>query len=1561
MITTSNSTNTSTTESSKSDSISHTTSSLEYQVTECGPSLAESEWNSCNDDIDSKHLKTFITKQQLPPKLDSRLHGLDYHDGTSSTAMMDKDKVKKEARIRHAIESLRVEIASDIHSQSTFASPFESNDQHRHANNDRNNDKNVNLKVPLVYCDQTASNKPLESIENYLRKDCVSMYGNTHTNTSVTGSQSTAFCAEARQIVAEGVNARITGKAGLDVVLFAGDGATSTVEVLIDCLGLKHLCQQSQTKNKKPVVFMGPYEHHSNMIPWRESGATIITVPECPKTRDIDYNYLERALQSPTFNNCIKMGTFAAASNVDGHICDVDRIAATLHRHHALAFFDYATAAPYLPIDVNPTPGGRNPIHHNYNNATYTTAEMAKDAVFISTHKMLGGVGAPGILVMKRNIVNRINAPSRSGGGTVFYVTNEHHRFLSDRVERYEGGTPNIVGIWRAGLSFLKKRILERKYSQLCSSLPQNDAKMAKPLSMNNHTDIEHSGHSYLHSPPPTLAEYEFDTYRYVVKQLKQQAPNLLILGADPEVYGSLQTRKNLPILSFLIKCGTRFLHFNYVCAILNDLFGIQSRGGCQCAGPYSQRLLGLTYRIANHDNDDIGSRDQQNQKQQQQYNDSYNFTSPIEKSNYSNVQIERALLRHGEKAELLRPGFTRLSLPFKGLTANDVNYVLDALTWVAKHGWKMMCVYRCNHRTGEWRHFSRQGRPLGRTERRWLSHYDRENIDIMSCHDSKSMLSQIEKMAMYSKMMENATVQLKIATEGDRRHLSAALKMADDTIPALNGSAESKVNTINESMNDIDGLRWYIHPREVAKWISEDHSIPPGTNSPDVEGSIRPLGYFAPNHVATPSKLKPFNDVLSSKNIVQYRDNFTKTPHKTAESEYSYHAKLSDVSGEYKVNGMKRKRTEMVDSMEKRQYQDIKLQSTMNGLDSHSYRNISPGSSTDCNHYHQMDHEKVESNKIRPASCHQLTETALLSFRDGEEHKGEALLEDITAGYDDGELSERAEVFHTALGEWTPISSFLSTIHKNMSSDDVIMDTNISTTYMKKHNPNDVDIVPSYPSEKKDIIPTTKEIKKPARGPASWGKPAAELSVDLLKQSGDTVSSNLDTTGPADDNDPKTSTCSPSLSKGETNFKSSPNEIKASKILKPPPKMMRYITQAMIQWDMVQEGDRLLLGLSGGKDSLSLLHCLLEFQRKLPIKFEIEVCTIDPMTPSFDPSPLIPYVESLGLKYHYIRDDIVNRANSSGKGGKIVSSLCAFCARMKRGNLYATARKANCNKLVLAQHLDDCAESFLMSVMHNGFIRTMKAHYKINAGDVSVIRPLVYCREGLMTDFAKKANLPVINENCPACFEEPKERARIKKLLSREETLYPNFYDNIRRALIPIMHDDSTSILRCYTEEVVSKSRKTISGGPKGKNKNCSKQKRMNRENKNENGRNNSKDKEEKIESIENNAEKMKHLESDKKIPSSRLLSQATEEELIFELARRKAERHKFTGSMASNPKGMKGIVAKEKKSNTTIIANGATGSNDGSDILIPDDLTGQICTLDGKNGTIPCRELME
>ena len=437
-----------------------------------------------------------------------------------------------------------------------------------------------------------------------------------------------------------------------------------------------------------------------------------------------------------------------------------------------------------------------------------------------------------------------------------------------------------------------------------------------------------------------------------------------------------------------------------------------------------------------------------------------------------------------------------------------------------------------------------------------------------------------------------------------------------------------------------------------------------------------------------------------------------------------------------------------------------------------------------------------------------------MLVFRDGE-HTGEAKLEEIQAGVDDGELSEECLIYSNQTNEWMTVEEFVRSSKK-----------------------------PRHEAPSKDVAP--KDTKKAQRDESNWGKGSVAVAPAVPKEApedsaADLVNMEVDATEPVEK--PK---------KAKNKFKH----------VKPPPKMMRLVINAIFQWDMIEDGDKLLFGLSGGKDSMSLLHCLLEFKRKFPIKFDIEVCTIDPMTPSFDPSPLIPYVESLGLTYHYIRDDIVDRAAKAGKDGKMVSSLCAFCARMKRGNLYACARRNGCNKLVLAQHLDDLAETFMMTTMHNGFLRTMKAHYKINAGDMSVIRPMVYCRESLMTEFAKAAKLPIINENCPACFEEPKERARIKKLLSREETLYPNFYDNIRRSLLPLMHEDSTAILRGYANEISAKSQKKFRNGKPI-------------------------------------AEDSPTAVTEDTDTSNVVLTEASEEQLLMELARRKADRYRLAGAM--------------------------------------------------------------
>ena len=201
-------------------------------------------------------------------------------------------------------------------------------------------------------------------------------------------------------------------------------------------------------------------------------------------------------------------------------------------------------------------------------------------------------------------------------------------------------------------------------------------------------------------------------------------------------------------------------------------------------------------------------------------------------------------------------------------------------------------------------------------------------------------------------------------------------------------------------------------------------------------------------------------------------------------------------------------------------------------------------------------------------------------------------------------------------------------------------------------------------------------------------------------------------------------------------------------------------------------------------KDSLSLLQVLIHLQRHAPIHFDLGVLTVDPMSEVFDPSPLKTYVPTLQVPYFYERQPIMEL----GKKHMDNDSYCAWCARMKRGIMYSTARREGYNVLVLAQHLDDFAESFLMSAFHGGQLRTMKANYWVKQGDLRVIRPLVYARERQCASFARDAGLPVIAENCPACFQMPTQRQHMKELLAAEESQNKRLFGSLLTAMTPLI-----------------------------------------------------------------------------------------------------------------------------------------------------------------------------
>ena len=452
-------------------------------------------------------------------------------------------------------------------------------------------------KKPLVYADYTASGRGLSFIEDYIKNSVLPFYANTHTESSYTGAQTNKLREQARDIIHSAVNGDED-----DAIIFCGAGATAAINKLIDILNLRLAADltsrygllDSISEQHRPVVFIGPYEHHSNELPWRES---IAIVERIALTEDgqIDLNDLESKLLQHQGRE-LKIGSFSAASNVTGIKTDINTVSALLHQYGALAFWDYAAAAPYVGIDMNPTEAA---------------VDCSKDAVFISPHKFIGGQGTPGVLVVKRHLLTN-SVPAVVGGGTVSYVSPDNHSYVADAVRREEGGTPAIVESIRAGLVF----------------------KLQQQVS----TDL-----------------IEKKEHEFVSRALARWSDNDNI-----EVLGDLSADR-LSIVSLRIKHQGKDLHYGFVVALLNDLFGIQARGGCSCAGPYGHSLLNIDSELSNKLATEIANG-----------------------------------------SMILRPGWTRLNFNYF-ISEETFDYITNAIELVAEHGWKLLPYYSFNTTSSTW------------------------------------------------------------------------------------------------------------------------------------------------------------------------------------------------------------------------------------------------------------------------------------------------------------------------------------------------------------------------------------------------------------------------------------------------------------------------------------------------------------------------------------------------------------------------------------------------------------------------------------------------------------------------------------------------------------------------------------------------------------------------------------------------------------------------------------------------------------------------------------------
>jgi len=469
----------------------------------------------------------------------------------------------------------------------------------------------------MLYADYTASGRSLAFVEDYLLS-LQRLYANSHTEDDFSGRVTTDLLHQAEEMIKRALNAGPDGR-----IIACGTGATGAIDRMQQLVGVK-LPAASRSllygllqgfvgaesmpvllehiEQRQPVIFVGPYEHHSNEISWRESLATVVEV-RMSADGGIDLDHLLELVGRPEFQDRLRIGSFSAASNVTGMRSPVHEIAKLLHSRGALAFFDYAASAPYVPIDMNPE-------------SSDETEDASLDAVFLSPHKFLGGPGASGLLVFNKRCYHDELPPSIAGGGTVDYVGPEDHDFISDIEAREKAGTPGILQTLKAALVF------EVKESIGIERIEQREAELV-------HRVFERwGGHSQI------------------------------------EILGNPDPDRRVGIVSFNLRDARgQYLHPRFVTTLLNDLFGIQSRAGCSCAGPYGHKLLDI---------------------------------DPVKAGEYRNW-ISRGY--HGVK-----PGWCRVGFHYV-FDEPEVEYLIDCIEFVAEYGHLFVHQYRFDARGGGWKH----------------------------------------------------------------------------------------------------------------------------------------------------------------------------------------------------------------------------------------------------------------------------------------------------------------------------------------------------------------------------------------------------------------------------------------------------------------------------------------------------------------------------------------------------------------------------------------------------------------------------------------------------------------------------------------------------------------------------------------------------------------------------------------------------------------------------------------------------------------------------------------
>jgi tRNA 2-thiocytidine biosynthesis protein TtcA len=1109
--------------------------------------------------------------------------------------------------------------------------------------------------------------------------------------------------------------------------------------------------------NDKIHVIVGPFAHNSSYLPWKEAGALVTHIPSPSRASlssiGIDMRALIDVLNTAKMTSsrptiCV----FTTASNVTGALCGTTKqrcaLTALCHAYGSLVIWDCAATASHSPPEMN---------------SSSSQAIMTWEEI-ISTLGMINVDGNDSVSIARPPPPPPPPPSSSSSSPLHNFSTRNDAIFFS--MHKFVGGG----GGGLPGVLVVKRKLLKNTTPNLPGG--------GTVFFVSDNGDAIYTGIDEEREEGGTpdvagcarasLCMMLCKSVGWRVIQEREAAianaarrewslePNIIVVGLNSILghYGQDTQQEAVPIISLFFKHQPSVansspetagfaLHWGFVSAVLNDFFGIQCRGGCLCAGVFAQSLLGISHS--------------------------------------ESAELERALLS-STKNELLRPGFVRISFSFY-MSQAEVRYIIDAVKWVARYGHKILHLYTPQSGSGEWR--VRRSFVAG-TLKRGRSAYlnglmkeEAERIGLMKNKlndrvDPRIVINACTKGDINSGIFE-------AGQRGDTRihprtWLSSVSFFKNNSgqksksESSILTQSEVKIVCTEEKMADL--YQAYLSEADLVVLGCMSSSSSPGFANDmianealqDDEGSVNISSVIEPEA----RHLRWF--AVSSDNVEKRRpdetfDNLTRTSSQLDENA------VQDKN--QKINQVHKRcpwplaaRVEAISSTH--------FDSPTLSLSSSSA--LSPTSSS-TNSFNIQKNENDISNRFKNILS---TPFSLLTPNEQELWNGGHVSEDEDENEIAGvvgnvpltipmEYPQVAESINTTTNQQNsrfkfPNDHILRNLEETLSTD---MSRVLTSTTLPILNPSS----------------DTHQLEDTSR------KPISEISSDF-KESHSSATS-LRRTGQLDGSASLAYRRSDEFAKTQQALKS---VVGVNNV---PPAISRSLAhglrEAITEFGMIRDGDRILVGLSGGKDSMTLLLQLLRLQATAPVSFAIGAATVDPQSEGYNPRPLISWCESLGVPYFFESQPIIDLAGKHmGK-----DSICSFCSRLKRGVLYSACRREGYNVLALGQHLDDFAESFVMSAFRNGIMRTMKACYNVDKGDLRVIRPLVFVRENITRAYASSIRLPIIPENCPACFTGPTERYKVKRLLATEAVGNPNLFNCLMRAMRPLMTSAASKAVR--------------------------------------------------------------------------------------------------------------------------------------------------------------------